>query len=72
MQLFSVLKQYTCMILQHPKKIGEPGFILSVEPRLAFDVLKPHLVREYCGRWADLANFFSDSRFRARRFCLFA
>jgi hypothetical protein len=72
MQLFSVLEQYMCIILQQSKKIGEPGFILSVEPRLAFDVLKPPWFASFCGRWADLANFFSDSRFRARRFCLFA
>lgn len=27
-----VLKQYTCMILQQSKKIGEPGFSLSENP----------------------------------------
>jgi len=42
-----VLQQYTCIILQQSKKIGEPGFSLSENPDSPVDVSASRLVCEF-------------------------
>ena len=61
-----VLKQYICMILQHPKRWANLGSIheggTQVRPRRA-EITE---FASFCGRWADLANCCSSRRFRSR------
>ena len=62
----SCIETLQCSILQHPKKMGEPGCQwlagTQIRPRRA-EITQ---FASFCGRWADLANFCSDRWFRSR------
>jgi hypothetical protein len=59
-------KQYTCTILQHLKRMGEPGYRSFAGTQIRPRRVKSAQFASFCGRWADLANFCSDRPFRSR------